>query len=397
MEKISNQTFNIKLTVVTPTFVGAGGDKDWKSGIDYIQKDGKIYVFDIEKMVALHLFSVNQLAELLVKGGRKVADVLSPKMESDFGNLERALRYLPFDSPIDKETKTDIRSYEVKSFIRSQFHDAPLIPGSSLKGAVRSILFKYLRTGNDKEVDVFGNFRKGQDFMRFIQVGDTELAFLDRTGSTTVVLNTKVFNLDNKDRPWHGGWKHRGGKNGFTDDNFKPEDFNTLYECAAPGASGSLVITLKKNAITLLPDTPKTPLLYKDAKKDILSDITKLFEIVNEHTREYLRKELEFFKEYRTAARTEEIIANIEDLIHRIPSDNSSCLLKMAAGSGFHSITGDWKYKDYYADPGYWPKKDKNGNVIQGEPGKKKYKSRKIVEYNDKLSLMGFVELKVEK
>ena len=57
----------------------------------------------------------------------------------------------------------------------------------------------------------------------------------------------------------------------------------------------------------------------------------------------------------------------------------------MSAGSGFHSITGDWQFKNY-SQTGIWE---------QGRhAGKKKYKSRKIAEWNGYLSLMGFVKLR---
>ena len=386
MEKISNQTFNIKLTVVTPTFIGAGEDKNWKSGMDYIQKGGKVYVLDIDKMVKNQLFDEKELTALLVKG-EDLSSLIKSKPDDD---LRRALRYQPFDSPVDK-------SDEIKSVIRSQFHDVPLIPGSSLKGAIRSVLFKYLYKKAEQEdrakadgkkdeerkkkneTDVFGKLKNGGDFMRFIQIGDVEMTTPNESGNITVILNTKIFNLQNNEKSWRGGWKHAFT---HTDKYFKAKGFNTLYECVAPGTSGSLVIALKQNAIGLLP--PKDFILCKEAKESLLRDITVLFGIINEHTKAYLKKELDFFKKYNEADRTSEIIKNIEELIQRIPSDNSSCLLKMAAGSGFHSITGDWQYDDY----------DKTG--FNGKTGKKKYKSRKIVEYNEKLSLMGFVELKVE-
>ena len=59
--------------------------------------------------------------------------------------------------------------------------------------------------------------------------------------------------------------------------------------------------------------------------------------------------------------------------------------MKMSAGAGFHSITGDWKYDDYDKTG---ERTDTNGAV------KKKYKSRKIAEFNGKLQLMGFVKLR---
>jgi hypothetical protein len=62
--------------------------------------------------------------------------------------------------------------------------------------------------------------------------------------------------------------------------------------------------------------------------------------------------------------------------------------MKMSAGVGFHSITGDWLYDDYCDEPGLWPADDRRN------AGKKRYKSRKIAEYDNHLQLMGFVILR---
>lgn len=56
----------------------------------------------------------------------------------------------------------------------------------------------------------------------------------------------------------------------------------------------------------------------------------------------------------------------------------------MSAGSGFHSITGDWQFDDY----------SKTGTWTNGKnTGKQKYKSRKIAIHDDKFDLMGFVKI----
>ncbi len=61
----------------------------------------------------------------------------------------------------------------------------------------------------------------------------------------------------------------------------------------------------------------------------------------------------------------------------------------MSAGSGFHSITGDWQYTDYASQPGIW---QDNRNA-----GKKKYKSRKIAIGSSvdkfKFTPMGFIKI----
>ena len=91
------------------------------------------------------------------------------------------------------------------------------------------------------------------------------------------------------------------------------------------------------------------------------------------------------------------IVDNIENLLKLIPSDNTYCILKMSAGSGFHSITGDWQFDDYSIDS---ISLRKNGKTERSygfdKMGKlsKSAKSRKIAINGDSLSLMGFVKIR---
>ena len=129
---------------------------------------------------------------------------------------------------------------------------------------------------------------------------------------------------------------------------------------------------------------------YVNEKNAILDGgAEKLFGIINHATRNYLLKEKEFFEKYKEAERTKEILNGIEDLLTLIPQNNSYCIMKMSAGSGFHSITGDWQNKDYL-NTGLW-RKSVNGDEVAIP----KYKSRKIAEFNGKLLLMGFIKLTV--
>ena len=123
----------------------------------------------------------------------------------------------------------------------------------------------------------------------------------------------------------------------------------------------------------------------KDKKCNLLGgDIRGLFHIINQVTKNYLLKEKAFFEKY-TAERSDELIGNVDALLDMIPDDDSYCLLKMSAGVGFHSITGDWRFDDYN-QTGVW----NEGR----DAGKKKYKSRKTAEYKGRLQLMGFVKLR---
>ena len=356
---MEDKRFPIELEVITPLSVGAGNDNEWVKGLDFVQKDGKVYVIDMQKVAATGV-DVEALTALFLKSDDLgISQLLGGKI----GELSRYV----FDRP----AKTD---NNIKTFLRTQFYDKPLVVGSSIKGSIRSALFNYLRMDEQKNEEVFGTMKDGTDFMRFIRIGDVEMP-------STVLVNTKLFNLRKGGEEWLGGWKQLMNK---TIGDYNPVGFNTLYECVAPGEKGLGNISLAVNAFSLLEEFGNVRSPYASKKRKLLNEpINCLFQVINDVTKAYLQKEQAFFQKY-DAERSDEVLSCIESLLSMIPSDGSSCLMKMSAGVGFHSITGDWQYDDY----------DKTKFWTDGRhAGKKKYKSRKIAEYNHRLQLMGFVRL----
>jgi len=362
---MEDRRYPIELEVITPLSVGAGNDNEWVKGLDFVQKEDKVYVIDMQKVAAVGV-DLEALTALFLKSDDSG---ISQLLGSKIGELSRYV----FDLP----AKTD---NNIKSFLRTQFYDKPLVAGSSIKGSIRSALFNYLRTDEQKNEEVFGTMKDGTDFMRFIRIGDVEMP-------STVLVNTKIFNLRGHGSDWQGGWKHRSTDkegNSHTDAHYDPVGFNTLYECVAPGEKGLGNISLAVNAFSLLEEFGNVRSPYASKKRKLLNEpINCLFQVINDVTKAYLQKEQAFFQKY-DAERSDEVLSCIESLLSMIPSDGSSCLMKMSAGVGFHSITGDWQYDDY----------DKTKFWTDGRhAGKKKYKSRKIAEYNHHLQLMGFVRL----
>lgn len=356
---MEDKRYPIELEVITPLSVGAGNDNEWVKGLDFVQKDGKVYVIDMQKVAAAGI-DVGALTTLFLKSDdRGIIQLLGNK-------IDELSRYV-FDLP----AKTD---NNIKTFLRTQFYDKPLVAGSSIKGSIRSALFNYLRTDEQKNEDVFGTMKDGTDFMRFVRVGDVEMP-------STVLVNTKLFNLRKENTEWLGGWKQFMNK---TTGSYNSIGFNTLYECVAPGNKGFGNISLAANVFGLLEKEGQGKSPYASKKRALLNEpINRLFQVINDVTKEYLQKERAFFLKY-DADRSDEVLNCIDSLLSMIPADGSSCLLKMSAGVGFHSITGDWKYDDY----------DKTKIWTDGRhAGKKKYKSRKIADYNHQLQLMGFVRL----
>lgn len=351
-----NTKYTVTLKVLTPLFIGQGIEKDWVKGIDYIDKDNTLYHLDLSKMREEGI-DMDQLSLLFIKqdteGVRKlIGDKLAAV--SDF-QLS-----LPCTS-----------SNPIRTFFRNQYTQCPTIPGSSLKGAIRSILFTNMRDPKEKKnEEVFGKLKNGGDFMRFIRVGD--FAFPE-TGSTQLT-NTKIYNLHrgNNEQPWLGGWKNDKNK---TNKEFEQDRFNTICECIsyASVATGTILLSPTLfNALlkysTELEEKHKNKdvdqkyyernrivIRHKDAKKRLLEeDIEYLCGIINRHTTSYLKKELAFFKKFKQGDNAdliieeEEFLGSIPTILDEIKSlQPNECILKLGAGSGFHSITGDWQFDDF--------------------------------------------------
>lgn len=376
---MDNKRYYIELEVLTPLSVGAGNENDWVCGVDYVIKDGKVYVIDMERAARLGI-DVERLASAFAQSDqRAIINLMGNRLEQASSRV--------FEAPVETTNP-------IKSFMRTQLMDKPVVPGSSLKGAIRSCLFndfhgpkqdgEKLEGINDT---VFGTMKDGDVFTRFIHIGDIVMP-------STGLVNTKIFNLQGSEwqsSDWAGGWKHKGGKSSKTTSDYQPTGFNTLYECVEPGLKGIGAIDMTNLAFELLckkfQDDHKTQ-AYFDKKQNVMQGgIKALFHIINTTTRNYLEKEKEFFDTYHTD-RVDEIIDKIDDLLKLIPADDSYCVMKMSAGVGFHSITGDWLYDDYCDEPGFWPDSDRRN------AGKKMYKSRKIAEYGGQLQMMGFVILR---
>lgn len=357
-----NKRFNVGIEIITPVSIGVGAENDWVKGVDFVQKDGKVYILDMKRIVE-HGYDPSTFCNLFLNGD-------SDGVIKVLGNDLEKVALMTFDQNVPSDNP-------IKTMLKNDVYGTPLIAGSSLKGTIRSCLFAHLRDkeeGKDAERMVFGSLKDGEEFGRFIKVTDVDF-------KETELVNSKIFNLQKKGEEWTGGWKHEMNK---TSHNYSSVGFNTLYESIVTGSKGVGSIMLADKVFHSFERQSRNAMPYLGKKSKIVDgDLSYLFSIINKNTLSYLKKELYFFNTY-PADKSEQIIESIEHLIRLIPEDNSFALMKMSAGTGFHSITGDWQYEDY-TETGVW----EGGR----NDGKKKYKSRKIAEHNGKLTLMGFVKL----
>lgn len=371
-----NKKYMLQMEVLTPLHVGAGTEKDWVQGSDFVLHDGKIKILNLKKVS--DFVNPDDLSTALIN---KNSTLLINKLGL---NLEKCVEKV-FDCKY-------IGSYDIKTFIKNGLSDRPIVPGSSLKGAIRSVLLEVIHMKEEisnaidpnrkklTEQVLFGSANNGDEFFRFVKISDAEF-------ENTTIVNTKIFNLKSTEL---GGWKHAPRE---TTNKFKSEGFNTFYEVIKPGEKSVLSIALAEKSLRNFGENA-----FTEIKRNIINnEIGYLFNLINKHTKDYLQKEKAFFEIYRTD-KTDNILKSIDALLKEIPQNGEYCILKMAAGSGFHSITGDWQFEDYSINELFYTveKQGKTINISRGLlNGEKSAKSRKIaIMKDDEFFLMGFVKLR---
>jgi hypothetical protein len=384
-EKIDKSTL-IEIEIASPLHVGAAAEQHWQEGIDYFVNKGKTYVISLDSLSKE--IDPQELSSLLLnKSTGAIINQVKSKIDS--------IAYKTFET---------VASKEIKRLIFSALGGKPYLPGSSLKGAIRSILFShFLKAAKPNissyspkdlqkylESDMLGGFENS--VMRFLQFGD--VPFQD-----SLVVNSKIFNLQQNQT---GGWKN--GKS--TDQRLIKNSFNTFYECLNVGSTGFTSFSYRSTQATNLINAANTSNKVKSPPNHTLSFLNNfsfdnLFEIINRHTISYLEKEIAFFDKYQFDDASRVMLASLTYLKEKAErlDDTQACMLRMAAGSGFHSITGDWKYDIYDDKIGIWNSDDvKNRLCKNKDVGKQRYKSRKVAIYSEgniqRAEPLGFIILR---
>ncbi len=360
-----NTNYNIKLEILTPVHIGGGKEKDWSKGIDFVHHEGKIYVLDQER-VFLDLLE-NQ------KEGSYLAKINSGNLV----NLETFILHELGDNLEDYATKiidSDMpeSASEIHSLIRNG-QGKPYIPGSSIKGALASVIANYLsKNSSQKETNhkkLLGEF--SESIMRYIRPSDFTLA-------ATEVHKVKLFNLYNYGTTWKS--------------KFKEVDLNV--ESFAVGSQGEFRLSIADGLLQFIKEQETkqrnlqlTPTNHKHIIKN--NTIQHIFNQINNYSYTFLEKEIKFFEKYPQVENTQAILNKLYDLQLMTIHQKRTCVFRLASGSGFYGITGDLRFENHL-DTIENPDKM---NMVYSQTERTKvparYKSRKIIGDN----LMGYVQL----
>ena len=317
----------IHLQTLTPVHIGSG--RMWQENFDYLlfQKEACLAVLSDIKI--LKIIGRENLDEWV-----RLIDNLNPKspnnslrdfLERSYSNLKAvdiASRTIPL-------SKLGILTKD----IREQMHSGDgrvLMPGSSLKGAIRTSVWSDLVIDNadlmkDKNnlgiYDRKNNFNysdaplsknffgsdPNHDIFRLLQVGDV---LFDKQRQTEIA-SVNVFNF------YHNGWGIK-------------KELNQTIELIPEGTPATLDIkfndTLRKRA-------GKT---FKHNTERL--ELDNLFKSVDKHSRKLITDEINFWKENIDHDNIEEYIFALEKMM----ADTEGFIVRVGWGSGYRSMTGDW-------------------------------------------------------
>lgn len=360
------QKIDCELEVLTPVHIGSG--EVWRHYLDFFLSGRKVWILNHSRLY-------EALAEIPATADKTAIDKYSDLISQ---NRTREVEQYIQQEQIDFETVAKWQfeyprsepANEIRPLVRTGL-GRTIIPGSSIKGAMRSAIFNYLykgekKQGKDRRIDtaILGAFERA--ITRYIRPSDIELA-------DSELVNIALFNL------YKTGWEWES--------DYKTDKLLSL-EVFPPGAKGVFRLAIDQGFLQLV-NNRNPEIVHRNTKHIIRKEnpAQHLFYLINQYTFQHLEKEIAFFEAFPQAEDCQMVIEELRRLC-RLTTDNpDSCILRLAFGSGFHAITGDWQYADH-AKTGLW----KRGR----DEGKLKYKSRKLVN-EDKVLPMGFVKISLPK
>ena len=235
--------------------------------------------------------------------------------------------------------------------LKEHIHDGrglPYIPGSSIKGAIRTAVLATLaesvrdaerkidKTKRDRHGNPIPNFRgqieykadakkieselfgsnPNEDIFRFLQLGD---AYFGKNYEVAI----RMVNINERERQ-----------------SFWDESKSQLIEAIPPEDESEFQLklneigyNLSRNRVQMMPDCMKS--------------LSALFQTINNHTRNLLEGEIEYWQERQNDDDTGKVSLYIEKIQGMLKQTQSceaekECVLRIGHGSGWRFITGAW-------------------------------------------------------
>jgi len=335
---------NIQLTTLTPVHVGSGELLQYNA--DFVEdKDGSdSYIYVVEPAKILQLIGMENI------------DRWISIIENAGNTKEFVQKFSPIKSPeafSSRKILNFAKKIQKGQILNETIHNGfgfPYIPGSSLKGAIRTaVLASLVGRVNDKEEKILSKDRKGKtiisdkkiqnelfgndaknDLFRFVEVGDayfekgSEAAFrmihLNITNKNSLLDDSKSQIVETIDQE----------KTSFFRLNINLKKYRFAKE------NWEQAVSFSRNRVINSPNV----------LPECLQSIENLFQTINAHTLKLVEDEIKIWEDV-----DKEGTENYLDVMESIKSEiinftkGKECILRLGHASGWRFITGAWPEK----------------------------------------------------
>ena len=376
----------VKIKTLTPVHIGSGNKLAWN--YDYVSMP-----------------LGGGMSELGVIDDRKILELIGKENIIKWAlSIERGDDTMNFVRQFAPKAKLeDISSRVIESYcvpsnknddLKECIHDGrgiPYIPGSSIKGAIRTAVFTSLisshdniqmpqprgRNLNDGDLQrrLFGNDPQS-DFFRFIRVGDAY--FKD---AKAIALRMVMYLNITTDFDMH------------PTKDVKPQ----LIEAIDCDGESSFRLNIEKDLADFV--FSRNSGMRKIPEE--INNIGKLFHLINSHTKNLVSSEIDFWRELSDDGKdgADGYIEEMDNMLSEVNEckDGRECVLRLGHASGWRFMTGAWsedkRFKDGKGQPFF--EEVKRYSRPNNDVCYKNYQFPKSRRAVDDGGLLGFVKLSI--
>lgn len=331
------QTARVRLTTLTPVHIGSG--QTFNKGIDFVADKGNIGIVDLSKVVGIiGEESIDSLTATIEKG-TSVLDFVRTRggkvsLHEISSRVLPAVGVQPWVGQLKEQYRTVVKG--------------PCIPGSSLKGAIRTAVLADIISQAEKDFQLpqLSRYQGGRTVWRdaaldskvfggdatdkttrFLHVGDVQF-----DEGSTEVCQVKIANQHGEDR-----WGYKDGQ-------------QVLAEAISAGQSASLA--LKLDGISFGKYQSTYPERLKGKNTDFITGgYEELCELINYNMDYLLVEELKALQSRDFDGFAPDYIEAIKGVMKQLRNlPSNACVIRVGGNSGWDFMTGGWMKYGYIKD-----------------------------------------------
>ncbi|GEM_PF-7006093 len=330
-----NQIIPVKITIISPVHIGSG--EKINPSLETINKEAKIAFLSLDGILEKVAGNKRQLYEISRKiegdSTEPLQKIIPPKV------IEESIMYTVKD-------RRTAYSREIDTFLKDG-RNVPLLPGTSLKGAIRTLVFAaYIEEHNKILADIERNPKKAnperlifgrdaqKDPMKIVKTEDIYFE-TDKLSLRTV----KMFDISNDGS--RCGFKKMGRNGGLASiDNATAIN----VEAIDTGTTLKSEIRIEKYYLDRLNNLLRD--VDRDWYKDFFSDFFNMLAVSSKYqASEYIKEEIKFFEKFGKTCKVDKVIEFYKNLRKEVENSNNTIYIRMAWGIGWKGMTGN-TYKD---------------------------------------------------